>query len=215
MTTLLFVRHGATEANDIGYWQGWEDTCLTETGLAQAQAVARRIAHEFAPVAVYSSSLRRALQTAEPIAQSTACPLIPHDGLREIHFGQVSGLTIAQFRERFPGLFEAWTDKMNLDFHWPGGESRRAFFTRVWGAVDEILAAHPGDETVVVVAHGGSLRAALAYLLPDRFTNWWAYDLRNASLTVVDVVAGVPSLRLLNDCAHLEAQPGPPAPPPT
>lgn len=206
MTTLLLVRHGATQANEIGYWQGWEDTSLTEAGLAQAQAVAQRIAREFTPVAVYSSSLRRAMQTAEPIARATARPLIPHDGLREIHFGQISGLTLEQFRKGFPGLFEAWTDKTNLDFSWPGGESRRAFFTRVWAAVDEILAAHPEDETAVVVAHGGSLRAALAYLLPGQFTNWWAYDLRNASLTVVDVVAGEAQLRLLNDCAHLEAQ---------
>ncbi|MDH7488618.1 MAG: histidine phosphatase family protein [Anaerolineae bacterium] len=206
MTTLLLVRHGATQANEIGYWQGWEDTALTEVGMAQAQAVARRVAREFAPVAVYSSSLRRALQTAEPIAQAVACPLIPHDGLREIHFGQISGLSLEQFRKGFPALFEAWTDKTNLDFAWPGGESRRAFFTRVWGAVDEILAAHPGDDTVVIVAHGGSLRAALAYLLPGQFTNWWTYDLRNASLTVVDVAAGEAQLRLLNDCAHLDAQ---------
>lgn len=205
MTTLLFVRHGATHANDIGYWQGWEDTSLTEIGLAQAQAVAQRIARDFAPVAVYSSSLRRAFQTAEPIARAVGCPLIPHDGLREIHFGQVSGLTIEQFRERFPGLWEAWTDKTNLDFRWPDGETRRAFFTRVWAAVDEILAAHPGGETVVIVGHGGSLRAALAYLLPDRFTNWWAYELRNASLTVVEVAAGQARLHMLNDCAHLDA----------
>lgn len=206
MTTLLFVRHGATEANNIGYWQGWEDTALTEVGRAQAQAVARRIAREFAPVAVYSSSLRRALQTAEPIAQAAGCPLIPHDGLREIHFGRVSGLTIEQFRERFPGLWEAWTDKTNLDFQWPDGESRRAFFTRVWAAADEILRAHSGDEAVVVVGHGGSLRAALAYLLPERFTNWWTYELRNASLSVVEIVTGQARLHMLNDCAHLDAR---------
>ncbi len=206
MTTLLLVRHGATQANEIGYWQGWEDTALTDIGLAQAHAVAQRIAREFAPVAVHSSSLRRAMQTAEVIARAVARPLISHDGLREIHFGQVSGLTLEQFRKGFPGLFEAWTDKTNLDFAWPGGESRRAFFTRVWAAVDGILAAHPGDETVVVVAHGGSLRATLAYLLPDQFTNWWAYDLGNASLTVVDIAAAEPRLRLFNDCAHLSAQ---------
>lgn len=204
MTTLLLVRHGATEANDIGYWQGWEDTALTDIGLAQAHAVAQRIARDFAPRAVYSSSLRRAMQTAEPIARAAGCPLTPHDGLREIHFGQVSGLTIEQFRARFPGLWEAWTDKTNLDFQWPDGETRRAFFTRVWAAIDEILAAHPGDQTVVVVGHGGSLRAALAYLLPDRFTNWWTYELRNTSLTVVDIAEGQARLRLLNDCAHLD-----------
>ncbi len=205
MATLLLVRHAATDANIAGYWQGWEDTPLAPIGLAQAQAVARRIAREFAPAAVYASSLRRALQTAEPIAQAVGCPLIPHDGLREINFGQVSGLTIEQFRERFSGLFEAWTDKTNLDFEWPGGETRRAFFTRVWEAVKQILAAHPEQE-VAIVGHGGSLRAALALLLPERFTDWWAYDLGNASLTVVDVTAGTARLRLLNDRTHLGAE---------
>ena len=100
-------------------------------------------------------------------------------------------------------VVEAWTDKTNLDFQWPGGESRRGFFARVWGAMDAIIAAHPNDE-VVVVGHGGSLRAALAHLLPDRFTEWWLYELGNASLTVVDMGASGTTLRVLNNCAHLE-----------
>lgn len=203
MTTLLFVRHGVTEANQIGYWQGWEETSLTAVGVQQAETVARRIAAEFVPAAVYSSTLRRAVQTAEPIARAADCPLIRCDGLKEINFGEVSGLTIGEFRERFAGLFEAWTDRTNLDFHWPGGESRRGFFTRVWDAVDGIIAAHPDGE-VVVVGHGGSLRAALAHLLPGEFTDWWLYELGNASLTVVEVAGdGVAALKVLNDCAHL------------
>jgi broad specificity phosphatase PhoE len=203
MTTLLFVRHGVTEANQIGYWQGWEETSLEPVGVQQAEAVARRIATEFAPQAVYTSTLRRAVQTAEPIARAAACPLVLCDGLKEINFGEVSGLTIAQFREKFTGLFEAWTDKTNLDFHWPGGESRRGFFARVWGAVDGIIAAHP-DGDVVVVGHGGSLRAALAHLLPGEFTDWWLYELGNASLTVVEVPpSGEAVLKALNDSAHL------------
>jgi len=202
MTTLLLVRHGVTAANLLGYWQGWEETRLTPAGVRQAEAVARRIAAEFAPAAVYSSTLRRAAQTAEPIALAAGCPLIRCEGLREINFGEVSGLTIPEFRARFPGLFEAWTDKTNLDFQWPGGESRRDFFTRVWGAMDAIIAAHPSDE-VVVVGHGGSLRAALAHLLPERFTEWWLYELGNTSLTVVDMGASGTTLRVLNDRAHL------------
>jgi broad specificity phosphatase PhoE len=202
MTRLVFVRHGVTEANRIGYWQGWEETSLAPEGLAQADAVAGRIASEFAPQTVYTSPLRRAVQTAEPIARAAACPLVLCDGLKEINFGQVSGLTINQFRDRFASLFEAWTDKTNLDFHWPGGESRRGFFTRVWIALDGIIAAHPAGE-VVIVAHGGSLRAALAHLLPTDFTDWWLYELGNTSLTVVEIAEdGNATLKSLNDCAH-------------
>jgi len=203
VTVLLLVRHGVTEANEIGTWQGWDDTALTPLGHEQALAVARRIASEFSPQAVHTSSLLRARQTAEPIAQAARCPLIPNPGLREINFGDVSGLTIEQFRAKFAGIFEAWTDKRNVDFVWPGGESRRAFFTRVWRAMDEIVKAHPLGEAVIV-GHGGSLRAALAYLLPREFTDWWTYELRNASLSVVEITKAGPALKALNDCAHLE-----------
>lgn len=203
MTVLLLVRHGVTKANEIGTWQGWDDTVLTPLGHQQALAVARRIAGEFSPQVVYTSSLLRARQTAEPIAQVARCRLIPHDGLREINFGEVSGLTVGQFREKFVGIFEAWADKRDVDFVWPGGESRRAFFTRVWRAMDEIVKAHPSGE-VVIVGHGGSLRAALSYLLPREFTNWWTYELHNASLSVVEITKAGPALKLLDDCAHLD-----------
>jgi broad specificity phosphatase PhoE len=203
MTVVLLVRHGQTEANQRGYWQGWEDNLLTPVGHAQARAVARRIGQEFAPTVVYSSSLQRALQTAKPITEAVGCPLIPHDDLRELNFGEINGLTIAEFGQQYPELFDQWKDKANLDFVWPGGESRREFFTRVWRAVDDIVAAHPKGE-VTIVGHGGSLRAALARLLPDQFTDWWAYDLHNACLSMVEHTAEGAALRVLNDCSHLD-----------
>ncbi len=206
MTTVLLVRHGQTEANKTGYWQGWADTSLTPEGHRQASAVARRIERDHALVAVYTSTLQRALQTARPIAEAAGCPLLPHDDLRELHFGDINGLSIAEFRQQYPDLFQQWTDKTNLDFAWPGGESRRSFFTRVWRAVDDIVAAHPDGE-VVIVGHGGSLRAALARLLPDQFTDWWSYDLHNAGLTIVEFTAQGATLRALDDCAHLDGAP--------
>jgi alpha-ribazole phosphatase len=147
--------------------------------------------------------LNRAWQTAQPIAQRLGLDATTHDGLREIDFGEVSGLTQEAFRESMPEIYARWQDRTDLTFQYPGGEQRRGFFQRVAGALDKIVGQHP-DETVAVVSHGGTLRAGLAHLLPDTMNDWWSYALDNASLTYVRTGRGANFLIALNDCQHLE-----------
>jgi len=203
MTELLLVRHGQTDGNLQGRWQGWDGTPLNQQGEWEAALIAQRLAQtKDAIAALYASPLRRAWQTAERIGEAlNLCP-VPHDGLKEMNFGQISGITLDEFRERFPDLHKRWTDKMDLSFTFPGGEQRVQFFQRVGEAMAGIVARHP-DQKVVVVAHGGSLRACLVHYLPAQFSQWWTYELGNCSLTRLEVRAGQGKLLILNDRAHL------------
>lgn len=203
-THLLLVRHGESEANRQGVWQGSSDGTLSPTGHLQARQVAERVAAWDPPVQhLYSSPLRRAMETAQPIAQRLGLQVALHPDLREIDLGQVSGLSLEEFAARFPDHYARWQDRENLDFTWPEGEQRQAFFCRVSRAVEEIVGRHPG-EVIAVVAHGGTIRAALAGLLGSKGPPWWSYKVENASITHVVVRAlGRAELLALGDVAHL------------
>jgi broad specificity phosphatase PhoE len=145
MTTLLLARHGETDWNREGRWQGWADPPLNATGRAQAHRLAdelRAIAFD----AVYSSDLRRAHETAAILAAPHGVPVVADVGLREIDIGSWSGLTRAEIAERFP------------DGRRPDGETHEQHGARVREAVVRIARDHLGDR-ILLVAHGGTIRA--------------------------------------------------------
>jgi probable phosphoglycerate mutase len=144
-TTILLARHGETDWNRQGRFQGHADPPLNELGRAQARELAERLAAT--PFdAVYSSDLLRARETAEILATSHDVPVITDAGLREVDVGSWSGLTRAEISERFP----------DAEHH--DGETREEHLARVLETVERIAHTHPG-ERILVVSHGGSLRA--------------------------------------------------------
>nr|HID14460.1 histidine phosphatase family protein [Anaerolineae bacterium] len=203
MTELILIRHGQTHANVAGRWQGWSDSTLTSLGQTQAEAVARRLAAEHSRVAaLYSSPLRRALQTATIIGAALGLRPVSVDDLKEINFGELNGITLKEMEAQYPALFARWKNKADTEFEWPDGERRADFFRRVALACDRILALHPND-SVVIVAHGGTLRACLAHLLPDQLGQWWSYTIDHCAITRVTTGAAGARLLALNDVTHL------------
>ena len=155
MTTILLARHGETDWNRDGIWQGWADPPLNETGRAQARALAEQL--RSVPFdAVYSSDLRRAHETAEIVAAPHAVPVVADAGLREIDIGSWSGLTRAEIDERFP------TGER------PDGETRDQHAARVLDAVERIARANPGRR-ILLVTHGGTMRALHGHVTDEPF----------------------------------------------
>jgi broad specificity phosphatase PhoE len=150
MTTILLVRHGETDWNVQRRVQGHSDTPLNETGREQARALADELAEEQID-AVYSSDLVRAHETARIVAESHGLGVTAIPDLRERHFGTWEGLSDNEVLERFP---EAETGT------WGDGESRHEMAQRVFDALERIADTHPAGR-VVVVSHGGPLRAVL------------------------------------------------------
>jgi broad specificity phosphatase PhoE len=158
VTTILLARHGETDWNRAGRFQGHADPPLNETGRAQAGELARALqAEELA--AVYSSPLRRALETAEIVAGSHGVEAIPVAGLREVDVGSWSGLTRAEVEERFPEQFSRW---LAYGQGWDDGETFEEMGRRAVAALLELAVAHEG-ERVLAVTHGGPIRAAFAF----------------------------------------------------
>ena len=157
MTTLLLARHGETDWNGERRWQGHYDQPLNDTGRDQAVELAASLAGT--PIAaIYSSDLVRARETAEIVAERLGLTVVVDAGLREVDVGNWSGVTHDEIRERYPEGFARWQEGGH---GWEGGESYDQMGER---AVTTLLrlAEHHAGETVLVVAHGGTIRACLA-----------------------------------------------------
>ena len=159
---VLLVRHGQTEHNAGGVWQGQLDTALSDVGLDQAQAAGRAIAAH-RPSRVVASDLDRAAVTAKHLAEAAGVGLTLDPRWREIHVGQWQGLHTAQVREQFGDLLE----QMDLEDIRRGvdGETLAEVGARAGESLRELVDGLEVGECAVVVAHGVSTRAAIADLL--------------------------------------------------
>ncbi len=159
MTEVVVVRHGETPWNVERRVQGWEDIPLNETGIRQAQALARHLArtrqHGNQIDAIYSSDLQRARMTAEIVGQTLSIPVVLDKGVRERHFGVLQGLVFSTMEEHQPEAARIWKSR-DPDAILPEGESLRRFHERVTQAIDTIAARHVGQR-VMVVSHGGAM----------------------------------------------------------
>jgi broad specificity phosphatase PhoE len=152
VTTLLLVRHGETDWNRDGRWQGLSDTRLNDRGREQA----RELAAQLDGVDVlYSSDLARARETAEIVAERLGLEVRVDERLRERGFGEWEGLNADEIEQRFADAHRLWKAGEG-----PGAENAEpfdAFAARIHGFVDEVLEEHQG-KSVLVVSHGGSIR---------------------------------------------------------
>ncbi len=171
--TLFLARHGETDWNAEGRWQGQTDVPLNATGRAQAYALAERMRRE-GIVAMASSDLSRARTTAEIVADALGIDAIHADpGLQEQHYGCFEGLTRKESEARFP---EEWA-RYVADWHTgpPHGEPYEALVARVRAALQRIseLLASPA----LVIMHGGAIRAVLSEhvgSIPSPASTGWA-----------------------------------------
>jgi broad specificity phosphatase PhoE len=158
---LYLVRHGRSVGNRDLRVQT-HTTELSPEGLRQAELTGRWLARYFAGrrlavAALYSSDMRRAWHTAEILGRHLGLTPIPAPGLREKDPGLAANLTWAEVVERYPDVAAAGSDFTDLDWGWPGGETRRRMRERVVQTLAVITARHGPGEQVVAVTHGGPI----------------------------------------------------------
>ena len=159
--TVLFWRHGQTDFNVAGRFQGQSDVPLNDTGREQADQVARRLA-ELGPELIVSSDLSRAAATADSLATHVAVAPVRDERLRETAFGEWEGSTRAEVAETWPDELAEWAS--GADIAPPGGESRSQSGSRVAAAITDIVESAEAS-TIAIVAHGAVLRGAAEMLL--------------------------------------------------
>jgi len=181
MTHVCLIRHGQTDWNLEGRYQGQSDVPLNQKGLEQARTLIEKLnGRKFA--AIYSSDLTRARQTAEPIAQMLGIDIQLEPRLREINQGQWEGVLVEDIKARYAEIWSQRTeDPANV--RPPGGETVLEVATRVYAALDNVARRFPTGE-VLIVSHGLSIATAIcrdqgvpvgqAYtVIPDNIQPTW------------------------------------------
>lgn len=201
ITTLILLRHGETEWNLSGRWQGQAaDTPLTGLGRAQAELVARRLQNYSIDI-IYSSDLSRAFETAQIVGDAVALAPVAEPGLRESNVGAWTGLTWAEIKARFPAEVAAML--AGEDVRRGGGESFGELQARLAEAVEALALRHPG-QTLLLVSHGAALRSVVAHALGAGLPQMHRIAIGgNTALSILQYEAGQFRLISYNDTAHL------------
>ena len=199
MKKIFLVRHGLTTLNEQRRYCGVSNDCLSSQGLKQAQNVADLLSKEKFD-SIYTSPLKRCLETSKPIAQSHDISSEPLAGLSEINFGLWEGLTFEEIQTAYPDQMKVWFEKPDK-FTFPKGESVYDFRKRVMASLDIILAGQ-GDS--LIVAHGGSLRIMICHLCGWGMESLHSFELEPASLTILENHENSAVVRVLNETCHLK-----------
>jgi len=199
-TATLLLRHGETPMSVQKRYAGRSDVPLTDTGVLQAAAAAKRLASAGIGVIV-TSPLLRATQTAQEVAEVTGAPVVTDEGFRETDFGAWDGLTFAEVRQRWPAEVTTWLADPAVAP--PGGESLVEVGARVTEALHRVLTGHQ-QQTILIVSHVTPIKTLVAAALLAPPAALYRMHLDVAALCEIDWYADGPAvLRSFNDTGHL------------
>lgn len=194
----VLVRHGETEQNANGIFQGYSPVSLSTRGRKQAALVAERLV-SLRPQVLYSSDLRRAQETADMISQRLGLPIRSCEGLREWNVGAWIGQSTAAYFAHLQAL------KVHPVTYVPeGGESQLQTQARIVAQMQELAEQHAG-ETIVCVSHGRAIELLARHMLGLDAMQPPAFRIANTSVNIFSFQDGMWEVVTLNEIRHLEA----------
>ena len=199
-TLLTLIRHGETVWNREEKQQGILDSPLTESGIQQADATVPVLKKMTFDV-VYSSPLGRALSTAEILNSAIGADIEVEDDLQERNLGILQGLTIGEFKLKFPEEFNRFAT-WDPDFVLPEGESSRQRYNRGNACIQRIADRQAGDR-VLLVTHGGIIDGVFRRLFNIPLSRPRNYSLYNCAINAIEVDGGEWRLHTWGNISHL------------
>jgi broad specificity phosphatase PhoE len=194
-TRLLLVRHGEVETRYQKKFGGWIDMNLSPNGQRQAKILAAYLSHKTID-AIYASPMKRVQQTLAPMLKIDGHQQTILAGLREIDFGDWTGLGWQEVEARFKFSSHEWLEEIQLRGV-PNGETGKTFRKRVEPCLREILGRHPG-QNIAIFCHGGVIRMILAILLKLPLPKTNHFDIEYAGITQVALHPHMAEIELLN-----------------
>lgn len=200
-TTVLLVRHGQTKSNITGYFMGWSNEDISDLGYAQVRSLSSRLA-EFPIATIYTSPLKRAMNTARILAEPHKLELNVLDDLTEIGLGDWQGLHRDEVSQKWPEIWrQSRIDPSVVTF--PNGENFQQLTERAVRAFNRIVADNTNRHTLAVT-HDAVIRVLAAHVLGTSNSIYRHMEINNASLSVIRVEDDRMRLVTLNDTAHLD-----------
>lgn len=198
---IVLIRHGHVEGIAPERFRGRADLPLTALGRKQAEITAQRVA-VCQPVAIYSSPLRRAIETAKPLADLCSLAIQRTAAFSDINYGKWQGLTPDEVRGRWPAQLEQWYTAPQL-VSFPDGESLSDVSARMSGSLYPLLRRHE-SETIAIVAHDTINRVLLLHALELPQRAYWKIAQDPGAINVIDYDPHRHfTIRSMNDAYHL------------
>lgn len=201
---LFLVRHGETEWNRLGRFQGQNDNSLNDLGLAQARDTARA-AISWKPAVLYSSPLCRTMQVAEEISRLVGLSVIPDPRLKELALGELEGVTGEEMRIGWPQVYQTWRNDPQAVMM-PGGESLVQLQERTWQALQSLENAHSQGDVIVLVSHNFAIRALCGKLLGLPLSHFHRMYLSLGSVSTMEKSSLGWRLLTYNSTCHLSPE---------
>ncbi len=199
---IYLIRHGQTDWNIQGRIQGSHDIPLNEVGQRQATKLAEGM--DSRPVSrIFSSTLTRAMETAQKIGSRQNVEIYPMPQLIEVEFGKWEGMTWEEIMEAYPKEYRLWA--LNPDeVAPPGGETQEQVIRRCVKAINEALRITGGREDIAIVSHGATIAYLVSYMMRDN-PEIESIIVENASITTVNYNPLTEDFMLLemNDTSHI------------
>ncbi|HAA85474.1 MAG TPA: hypothetical protein DCE14_03880 [Kosmotogaceae bacterium] len=183
---VFLVRHGETEWNSEGRWQGQEDICLNERGIEQVNTTARTLGDLInGRATIYTSDLRRAKQTAEILGKELQIVPIEDRALRECDFGLWNGMTLDEIKRGCYKAFYRWVYTPEAEVE--KTESLNAVQKRAYTSFTNITRSHYQNETIVIVSHALWIKVLICKILGSEPNNYYKIELDNGSFAIAEL----------------------------
>jgi broad specificity phosphatase PhoE len=199
MTELILARHGETAWNVEKVFRGRADVDLDEVGVKQAELLGKYLC-TWGLEAIYSSPLRRALDTAKTVARYQKVAVRIAEGLTDFDYGEWQSLPEQEVKRLYPALLNEWHNSPH-DVRIPGGESLEDVTKRAGEVVHGIISGHQGN--VLVVSHRVVIKVLICHLLGLDNSHFWNIRQDVCGITVFDYADGHFVLTRHNDTSHL------------
>lgn len=201
MTRIILVRHGETQWNKEGRYQGQIDTELSEEGYRQTELVADALKDVHLD-AFYGSPLKRSYLTAQMVAKfhnNAEVKIEPR--FTEISHGEWEGLLSSEVDSKYGDMVKDWKDKPHT-VHMPGGEHLEQVQQRSMAALYDIVKSHP-NQTVLIAAHDAINKVIICGVLEIGLQNFWRVKQDNTGISILEFYADTARVCALNDTCHL------------
>ncbi len=201
MTKILLTRHGHVDGIKPKRFRGRAELPLTALGLKQADLLAKRIARQWKPAAVYTSGMQRCVITGAKIAAACGVASTTLDGLMDLDYGAWQMRVQDEIKAEAPELYLLWHQAPHL-MRFPGGESLQELVARTAEGLRWVLQRHAGQD-VVLVGHDSVNRALLLQLIDQPLAAYWKLAQDPCTLNEIDITGGRVQVQRINDTSHL------------
>ena len=201
---IFLVRHGETEWNNQGRFQGQVDVTLNPTGIAQSLDIAKA-SFTWNLSAIYASPLIRTMQIADEIGKQIGLPVMSDNRLMELSLGELEGITGQEMRNNWAEIYESWrTDPGYTTL--PGGESLSELQKRGWDFFLEKESQHQHDPAILFVSHNFTIRCIISHLLGIPWSHFHMTHLDLSAVSVIETDGNTRKLKRYNSTSHISHQ---------